>query len=83
MRKLLLVAGCLALAACFTDPQDARRVLEDQGYTDVQITGYAFAACGEHDTYSTGFTATSPNGRRIGGTVCKGAFFKNQTVRFN
>lgn len=81
MKRLLIIAALAALAAC-TDPSTATRVLEDQGYTSVQMTGYNFMACSKDDTFHTGFTAKSPNGRQVSGTVCAGAFFKNSTIRF-
>jgi hypothetical protein len=58
------------------------RILEENGYTNIQITGYNWAACGQDDTYHTGFVATAPSGRQVTGTVCAGVFFKNSTIRF-
>jgi hypothetical protein len=72
---LLLLAGC-------TQADRSRELLEAQGYKDVQVTGYNFLACSEDDTYHTGFTAISPAGRQIKGTVCAGLFFKGATIRF-
>lgn len=81
MKRFILIAAVAVLAAC-TDPSTATRVLEDQGYTNVQMTGYNFMACSKDDTFHTGFTAKSPAGRQVTGTVCAGAFFKNSTIRF-
>jgi hypothetical protein len=81
MKRLFLIAALTALAAC-TDPTTATRVLEDQGYTNVQMTGYNMFACSRDDTFHTGFSAKSPAGRQVSGTVCAGAFFKNSTIRF-
>lgn len=81
MKRLFLIAALAALAAC-TDPTTATRVLEDNGYTNVQMTGYAWMACSKDDTFHTGFIAKSPNGRTVSGAVCAGAFFKNSTIRF-
>lgn len=77
---LLLLA--LAGVAC-TDSNKATRVLSDQGYTNIQITGYAFLGCSEDDTFSTGFTATSPAGKQVSGVVCSSWFTKGATIRFN
>lgn len=56
----------IALRGC-TDEDGARRVLQQNGYKDITITGYRFGMGGEHDTYVTGFEATSPSGSRVSG----------------
>ena len=81
MFKAMCLIGSLFLAGC-SDHNTAVRVLTDQGYTDVQTTGYAMFTCGEHDTASTGFVATSPAGKRVTGAVCSG-WFKGATIRFD
>jgi len=80
-KGLILGVGIMCLSGC-TDPQTARRVLTQNGYTDVRITGYNWLSCGRDDTYHTGFIAKSPNGSTVEGTVCGGFFFKNSTIRF-
>lgn len=84
MKRLAVIALVVAIAGCsaFTDPEDATRVLENAGYTQVKMTGYQFMACSKDDTYHTGFEATAPNGKRVRGTVCAGFWFKNSTIRF-
>lgn len=67
------------LASCTDEPR-SRRVLEEAGYTDIQITGFEAWACSDGDTFSTGFTAKGPTGRRTSGAVCCGTF-KNCTIR--
>jgi len=69
------------LSAC-TNSSDTISVLSSQGYKDIQTTGYSFFACSKDDTFSTGFTATSPTGSRVEGTVCSG-LLKGSNVRFN
>lgn len=81
MKKLIAIAA-IALCGC-TQQDTARRILEDAGYTNVQLQGYAFLACSEDDTYHDAFTATNPNGRHVSGTVCAGMLFKNSTIRFD
>lgn len=66
-----------------TDPQGAKRTLEAQGYTQVEITGYRWFAGGQGDFYKTGFRAKSPNGTEITGAVCRGLWFKGTTIRFD
>lgn len=81
MRKILLaLAAVTALGAC-SDSDGARRHLKNLGYTNVQTTGYKLFGCGKDDTWSTGFTATNINGRKVSGVVCSG-LFKGSTVRF-
>ena len=81
LRVLVAVVGLCVMAGC-TDPVTAERVLSEQGYTDIQITGYRFFGCSEDDFYVTGFNATSPVGKRVEGCVCQGFLFKNATIRF-
>jgi hypothetical protein len=81
--RLVALAALLALLSACTDPTTAKRVLEGAGYTDVRLTGYEWAACSKDDTYSTGFTATGPTGRRASGAVCSSLMFKNATIRLN
>jgi hypothetical protein len=76
---LCLVVGIL-LASC-TDPKGSERVLAQQGFSDVKITGYKFFACSEDDIFSTGFIAKSPSGNEVKGCVCRG-LFKGATIRF-
>jgi hypothetical protein len=83
MMRLVILLGLVALTAACSDPDGARRVLEEQGYTDVRTGGYAFFSCSEKsDDYATSFQATSPAGHEVSGAVCKG-FFKGSTIRFD
>ncbi len=82
MKKVILVAFLsLGLLSC-TDPAEAKRVLDAQGFKNIQITGYNFFGCGKDDTYHTGFIAIGLNGQAVEGTVCGGLFFKGSTVRY-
>ena len=85
MKKFFVIAlAALSLSAC-TDAPNANRVLQDAGYTDIQITGYQFSGCGKEDNYHTGFTAKGPTGRKVSGVVCSGygVFGKSNTIRIN
>lgn len=79
---VLLVVGVVFLQSRCTDEKEAQRILEAQGYTNIQFTGYSWFSCSEKDTYSTGFEAKGVNGKTISGSVCSGLFFKNSTIRF-
>ncbi len=79
MKKMILLA-VLALVAC-TDEHASRKALEDQGFEDIHITGYAFFGCGEGDGFRTGFTAKNAKGKQVSGVDCCGVV-KNCTIRF-
>lgn len=81
MKKLRYASICLALAvASCSDPETAKRAVQDMGMRDVETQGYAFFGCGEDDTFHTSFTATNSAGRRVSGVVCSG-WLKGSTVR--
>lgn len=80
MKKLFAIIVIASLAGC-SAPERAKRVLDNSGYTEIEITGYSPFSCGEDDTFSTGFKAKNANGKVVEGTVCSG-WFKDGTVRF-
>lgn len=69
------IVGC-------TKPSETRRVLEAQGYTEVEITGWKMFGCSEDDSHHTGFRARGTNGQEVSGVACSG-WFKGTTVRFD
>lgn len=77
MRKLLLVIALFAIGC--TDGAAARSALEDDGYTDIELTGYSFFGCGDDDTFHDGFRARRGD-RVVEGVVCCG-WLKDCTVR--
>lgn len=72
---LVLLAGC-------SDPNKGKliRILEAEGYTNIQLGGYAFFMCGQDDLFATSFTATGPTGQPVSGAICSGVT-KGATVR--
>lgn len=84
MRTKAIIAAicCLTMTAC-TKPGEARRVLEQQGYTNITITGWRPLMAGKDDSVSTGFEATSPSGQRVSGAVTGGLVFKGSTIRLD
>lgn len=75
MKKLNSIALLMAITFCgisCTDKDNATRILEEQGYTEIEITGYSPFSCSEDDIISTGFKAKSPSGKWVKGTVCSG-----------
>lgn len=75
--SLMLV---LPLSSC-TDEPTATRILSQEGYEEITLTGYQWLACGRDDFFHTGFVAIK-NNKAIEGTVCSGLFFKNATIRY-
>jgi hypothetical protein len=68
--------------AC-TRPDNATELLNQQGYTDIKITGWRPMMAGKDDSVSTGFEATSHSGQRVSGAVTSGLLFKGSTIRFD
>jgi hypothetical protein len=79
MKQLLLLA--LTIVAC-TNESDTIRTLQSAGYSEITTTGYSAWACGDDDTFSTGFRAKNPVGTFVEGTVCCGGWTKGCTIRF-
>lgn len=90
-----LLASVLSLSACYdsqthsADPAQApvtkskaEQVLEANGYTEIELTGYAMFSCSDGDTFKTGFRAKSPAGQQVKGAVCSG-WLKGATIRLN
>ena len=65
-----------------TNADQTKRILSDQGYTNIEITGYAWFSCGQDDWIRTSFIAVSPAKKYVKGAVCSGFIFKNSTIRF-
>ena len=80
MKKALFALAIAAVCACTTDPTDATRALEDEGYTEVRTGGASFFGCGKGDYMGREFTAKNVNGRTVSGVVCCG-LTKGCTVR--
>ena len=80
MRFLIVLALVLTAVGC-TRSDHSRKVLDDNGYTDIQMTGFAVWMCGRDDNFADGFTAKAPNGRTVEGAVCS-AWGKGATIRF-
>jgi hypothetical protein len=81
-KAIILTSSIYCLFGCTNDSK-ATSVLAAQGYTNIQTTGYNFMACSKGDFYNTGFSAKSPTGQQINGTVCSGLLFKGSTIRFD
>jgi hypothetical protein len=80
MKKILAVFLMLLCMTACSDQTTAVRLLEEQGYKNISITGYVFFGCSEDDTFHTGFVATSAAGKQVEGVVCSD-WFKGATIR--
>lgn len=72
---------CLLLLAACSNQDAALETLQSAGYTNIETTGWVAFMCGKDDTFSTGFIATNPAGKRVEGAVC-GGWGKGYTIRF-
>ena len=81
--KFLLIALSLGFLLGCTVPSDrARSVLSDAGFTEINLGGYSWLACGQDDTFSREFSAVGPSGKRVHGTLCCGfSVGKGCTIR--
>ena len=85
LQRLLMIILVSSLLTSCTQPDRATRILQEQGFTEIQTHPYGVMtlfACSEDDTFRTPFTAKGANGNIVNGTVCSG-LFKGATVRFN
>jgi len=80
--KAIAAVLALSVIGC-TQPDNARRVLESAGYTNVVMDGYDFFNCSQDDTYHDKFRATGQNGKPVSGVVCAGLWFKGATIRLD
>lgn len=70
------------LRECADNKSNAKQVLQQNGYTNITITGNRCEMVNEKETYVTGFEAISPSGAKVSGVVY-GDSPKNSTIRFN
>ena len=61
----------------------AKKVLEGQGYTEIEFTGWSPFSCSEDDTFSDGFTAKNKKGTKVSGVACSSLIVKSVTIRWN
>jgi len=87
MRNIALIMFML-IAGCTVSQSTAEQVLGDEGYTDIELTGWVPFACGGDDDFVSGFrarrTVIGPDGvphtRFVEGVLCCG-WLKDCTVR--
>lgn len=85
MKKLIkttLAIGAAMLLMSCAEPDKATKILQQQGYTEIEITGWRPWMASDSDDFSTGFRAKSPNGTVVTGAVT-GGVFKGHTIRLD
>lgn len=84
MKFLAIGALVLALGGCVAKVDNAKDVLEAEGFSQVQIDAQPpNGGCDETDNARSGFHAVGVNGRHIHGVVCAEVGYggKGATVR--
>lgn len=81
LRTIAALCAVPLLAAC-TDPDGARRALDDMAFSNVEIRGYAWMGCGEDYIFHTRFQAVNLNGKTVTGVVCS-TWLKGKSVKFD
>lgn len=76
---VIIVIMAITTGACNNDAE-AHRALDNSGFSDINLRGYAFWGCGESEV-GTKFQAKNPKGNYVEGVVCCGVV-KSCTVRF-
>lgn len=84
MRKFIFYALSLFVLSCTSqsDFEKGKKILEQQGFIDVQKTGVSLLCCDKKEQFTTGFTCISKEGKVVSGCFCS-SFGKGMTVRFN
>ena len=82
--KLIAIAMLFSFTIGCTSDNDfekGKKILEAQGFTNVENTGHQYFCCDEKDTFSTGFKATAKDGSKVEGCFCS-SLLKGVTVRY-
>lgn len=75
------ILGVGLMIFAYSDDSYEEKVLNQLGYTDVQVKGWAPLKCAESDLTSKNFVAKNERGGQVQGVVCCG-IFKSCTVRW-
>jgi hypothetical protein len=67
---LTVCAGVILGNVGYADPVGTKKILEEDGYTDIQVGGRQFFGC-DRNFYRTTFTAKNSRGIKTHGLVCK------------
>lgn len=78
---MLLLVVTLVSCTSTNDFNKGKAILEQQGYTYVEDTGFSTFCCGQDDSFSTGFKAKDKEGNIVKGCFCS-SVLKGITIRF-
>jgi len=84
MKKIIFIlAIMIVLSSCTSDNdfEKGKKQLEQQGYTEIENTGYTMFCCDKKDTFSTGFKCKDKKGNVVKGCFCS-SVLKGVTIRF-
>ena len=83
MKNLITILLVLLFVSCTNkeDFEKGKHQLEQQGYTDIEFTGYSNWCCGEDDSYRSGFKCKDKHGNTVSGCFCS-SWGKGVTIRF-
>ena len=81
---VLIFGAAVGGKYALNDPSKAVTVLENQGYSEIEINESPILfSCGK-DFFGNAFKATNPAGNKIvSGYVCRGLLLKGSTIRFD
>jgi hypothetical protein len=66
---------------CYNDKDKVRKILERDGYTEVDVGGWTWLGCSDDDTFKNSFTAKK-GGEKVDGYAC-GGWLKGLTIRID
>lgn len=77
----LAVFGVVAVSGgCSEDKAGMQAAVQDFGFTDVTLGGFAWLGCSKDDMFSRTWVGLGASGSRVEGVVC-GGWAKGYTVR--
>lgn len=75
----LIILAAIALIA-FPPREQMQRSIQDFGFRDVHLTGFAFLGCSEQDAFRQKWVGRNAAGKPVSGVIC-GGLVKGWTVR--
>lgn len=79
---IALVLSISALIGSMSNKDKIKIFLGNQGFSQIEMTGFEFFSCSRGDLFKDGFKAVNQQGHEVKGVVCQG-IFKGKTIRFH
>ncbi|TGJ99820.1 hypothetical protein EHO57_13735 [Leptospira langatensis] len=79
---VIVIVAILSIGYVDPENEKSRQLLEMEGFSQIQITGFRFLGCAEEDDLAIGFKAIK-NGFTVTGTICSSFFGKGHTIRYD